>query len=205
MHSENNTVDIELAIGICGHRWVRESSNLLSAIDEVLEKIKQDYPFQSLKLISPLAEGADRVVAKQILLSSNATLAALLPFPVEKYIDDFSTPESLQEFRELYHRAARVVELPGSQVREEAYVALGRTLLDKSAILIAVWDGKAANGRGGTAEIVFEARERGLPLAWILYKQPDSIEDLGIAITESQIKVIFESFPSQKHVSDPES
>lgn len=204
MHSENNTADNELAIGICGHRWVRESLELLSAIDKVVEKIEQDYSFQSLKLVSPLAEGADRVVAKQMLLSSNAALVALFPFPVEDYLVDFSTPVSVREFRDLFVQANQVIELPGHLNREEAYVALGKTLLDQSDVLIAVWDGKPANGRGGTAEIVQEARERGMPLAWIHHTQPGKMETV-VTPDAVQMRLIFERFPSQNTVSGSEN
>jgi hypothetical protein len=34
-------------------------------------------------------------------------------------------------------------------------------------VLLAVWDGRGAQGRGGTGGIVAEARRRGLPLAWV--------------------------------------
>jgi hypothetical protein len=33
--------------------------------------------------------------------------------------------------------------------------------------LLAVWSGQAARGRGGTAEIVAEARTAHLPIAWV--------------------------------------
>ena len=204
MNSDIKTAYVEIAIGISGHRWVRESKDLLNAIDEVIETITQEYSYQSLKLLSPLAEGADRIVAKQILTSSNAYFVAILPFPMQEYLEDFSTAESKQEFHELFRQADQVIELPGSEVREEAYVALGRSLLDLSDILIVLWDGKPANGRGGTAEIVLEARERGLPLAWILHQQPGSIESDAIPLEETQLSIIFERFPSQKPISEPE-
>jgi len=205
MKSEFKTANVELVIGITGHRWVKESQELLNAIDKVLEKITQVYSYRSLKLISPLAEGADRIVARRILSLPDANLVALLPFPMQDYLEDFATPESEREFRELYQRADQVIELPGSQVRDEAYVALGKILLDHSNILIAIWDGEPANGRGGTAEIVLEARGRGLPLAWIVHKQPGSIESDVIPPEEDQESVIFERFPSQKPVSEPEN
>ena len=34
-------------------------------------------------------------------------------------------------------------------------------------ILIAVWDGKGAQGQGGTADIVYHARERQVPVCHI--------------------------------------
>jgi hypothetical protein len=195
MNSKIHIDHTELVIGISGHRWVRESPELLLAIDRVVERINHAYSDVSLKVLSPLAEGADRIVAKRILSSSEAHLIALLPFPIEDYVEDFSTPESVKEFRDLCRQADQVIELPGNQVREEAYVALGRTLLERCAILITIWDGLPANGRGGTEEIVHEARGRRLPLAWILHKQLDLLESGVNPSKEGQIEVFFERFP----------
>jgi hypothetical protein len=37
-------------------------------------------------------------------------------------------------------------------------------MLQASDVLLALWDGQAARGRGGTAQVVAEARELGLPV-----------------------------------------
>jgi hypothetical protein len=195
MDSENKITNTELTIGISGHRWLKESHQFMDAINKVLEEINRVYSFRKLKLLSPLAEGADSIVAKRILSLSNTHLIALLPLPVEEYLEDFSTPESVKEFQEFLHRADQVIELPGNQVREDAYVALGRALLDQCDILVAIWDGEPARGRGGTAEIVREARTRGMPLAWILHKQPESSRSEMSPSEEGQIEVFFERFP----------
>ena len=50
------------------------------------------------------------------------------------------------------------------EVRAQAYEAAGRYVVDHCDLLIAVWDGKPARGRGGTAEIVAYAREKKRPL-----------------------------------------
>jgi hypothetical protein len=34
-------------------------------------------------------------------------------------------------------------------------------------VLIAIWDGKTAQGQGGTGAIMARARQRGLPIAWV--------------------------------------
>lgn len=195
MNSEVCAEDITLAIGVSGHRWATESLDLLNSIDEVLERIAQSYSYKELTLISPLAEGADRIVAMRVLSLPGTRLFALLPFPIKEYLKDFSSKESEQEFQALFHQAEQVKELPGGPDREEAYVALGRVLLDQSDLLIAVWDGKPSNGRGGTEEVVQMARERGLPLAWILYDPPDLNEGDTIPHGETKRKVIYERFP----------
>ena len=45
-----------------------------------------------------------------------------------------------------------------------SYETAGLTMLAQSDILVAVWDGKPADGRGGTGEIVDEAARRGVPV-----------------------------------------
>ena len=45
-----------------------------------------------------------------------------------------------------------------------AFEAAGLTTLAQSDILVAVWDGKPADGRGGTGQIVEEAARRGAPI-----------------------------------------
>jgi hypothetical protein len=205
MNSKYKTADIELTLGISGHLWVNESHELLDAIDQVFEKIQRVYAYDCLKVLSPLAEGADRIVARRALSLPDTMLVAILPFPMKEYLEDFSSAESVQEFRELLHRADYVVELAGRKDREEAYIALGRKLLDQSDILIAIWDGNPANGRGGTAEIVQAARGRGMPLAWITPGMlEERIRDL-ISSDEAQANVIFECFPSHKSRSESEN
>jgi len=45
----------------------------------------------------------------------------------------------------------------------EAYEAAGWVVLDQCDLLIAIWDGKAPRGLGGTGQIVHEALRRGIP------------------------------------------
>jgi hypothetical protein len=43
---------------------------------------------------------------------------------------------------------------------EKAFYEAGKEVVNRSEILIAVWDGKAARGLGGTADIVHFAQSR---------------------------------------------
>ena len=40
----------------------------------------------------------------------------------------------------------------------------GRAVVDRSSVLVAVWDGQPSRGLGGTADVVAYARERGVPV-----------------------------------------
>ena len=45
-----------------------------------------------------------------------------------------------------------------------AYVAANERMLASVEILVAVWDGIPAQGRGGTADVVEQARSEGVPI-----------------------------------------
>jgi hypothetical protein len=51
--------------------------------------------------------------------------------------------------------------MPARESRTEAYEQAGRYVVEHSDVLVAVWDGLSASGRGGTAEIVAWARGLG--------------------------------------------
>lgn len=155
-------------IGATGHRVIAYSDALIAGINRVFDRILHDAPQESWTMISSLAEGADRLVVKQALIRQPSTrLIVPLPLPVEDYLLDFPTPESRREFLEYLQKAAQVIDAPQGTTRPDAYKLAGHYVLQHSQVLIALWDGKEAQGVGGTAEIVFLARRMKLPLAWV--------------------------------------
>jgi hypothetical protein len=153
-----------LIIGVTGHRFLAEESKLRSAVREALRRLMVAFPGRALQVLSPLAEGADRLVAREVLRAPGATLIAVLPLPVEDYRQDFATPASRAAFTRLLKRGAQVLVLPAPATRNEAYEQVGRYVADHCDALIALWDGQGAQGQGGTAEVVGRARERGRPV-----------------------------------------
>jgi hypothetical protein len=128
-----------------------------------------------LVIVSALAEGADRIVA-HAGLDSGASLFAVLPFPRQEYALDFETAASRDDYQYLLSRAALVIELDGKRDQAPgAYEAVGLTMLDYSDLLIAIWDGKAAAGLGGTAGIVAAASNKGIPVLVLNPAQPEPI------------------------------
>ena len=158
-----------LAIGVTGHRRLADEARVAAKIDAALDDIvKQaagegsegDAPAPRLCVVSPLAEGADRLVARRVLAREGAALEAVLPMDEVDYSADFKTEASRLEFRDLLARARAVHWMSRAASREEAYAAAGRYVVDHCDVLIAVWDGRPANGPGGTADIVAYARSR---------------------------------------------
>src|SRR5439155_17705848 len=71
---------IPLVIGVTGHRDLRpeDYERLSSAVVEFSQLLRQRYPHTPLILLSPLAEGADRLVA-EVSLRMGARLVVPLP------------------------------------------------------------------------------------------------------------------------------
>ena len=123
----------------------------------------------SLRLVSPLARGADRLPARAAL-TLGYTLHVPMPFPQAEYERDFDTPEDLAEFRGLLAQAGEDwLALDGDRGPEtnRSYETVGRYVVRHSDVVIAIWDGGPGGGRGGTAEIVRYAAHAGVPVWWL--------------------------------------
>ena len=156
-----------VAVGVSGHRDLIDLAAVSNAVDKALNKIITCFRENSLQVISPLAEGADRVVVWRAMAYYSVRLVVPLPLEVSDYMLDFKSISSKGAFKTLLEHADQVIEIPAEDTREGCYLAAGIYILDHSDVLIAVWDGEPARGIGGTAEIVAEARRRGMPLAWV--------------------------------------
>lgn len=158
---------IPLVVGITGHRDILEQDWPVyeEAVKDFFSALRTDYPNTPITLISALAEGADRLVAR-IALECGHELIAPLPFPLEEYERDF--PDSVTEFRELLGEipASNSFSLPlaedntsvsiqqDSASRDLQYASIAAYLASKSHVVLALWDGKYEIKTGGTAEVV---------------------------------------------------
>jgi hypothetical protein len=119
-----------------------------------------------------LAEGADRIVA-HAGLALGADLQCPLPFLAAEYCHDFEDAASRDEFHNLLAKASAVFQIEGSRAREdESYERVGRMVVEQSDLLIAIWDGEPAAGRGGTTQIVEEALAQHTPVVWLNASEP---------------------------------
>ncbi len=162
-----------VAIGVSGHRDLRQPAAVSGAIDQVLKHILSVYGPDDWTLVSPLAEGADRLVVWRALALASPRLVVPLPLPPQDYQRDFERAESRAAFYSLLETADEVIQMPPQPGREASYLAAGRYVLAHSDVLITIWDGESPRGLGGTGQIVAEARALGLPLAWIRVTRPD--------------------------------
>ncbi|MEO5612838.1 MAG: hypothetical protein ABIT68_08880, partial [Sphingomicrobium sp.] len=174
-------VPFTLCVGITGHRHEAFSAEYLSRLPgqirdvltmmmrgaTVVKAAAADWfaPDEArFVFVSALADGADQIAA-EAALDLGFSLQAALPFTRDEYRRDFQRAEAATRFDALIGKADSVLELPGTRASEpEAYMMAGRATVAHCDILIAVWDGLPARGRGGTAEVVELAIKRGSPV-----------------------------------------
>ncbi|MCK5132439.1 MAG: DUF4071 domain-containing protein [Candidatus Sabulitectum sp.] len=169
-----------IAIGITGHRQLFHPTHIQEKIGFVLKKLAVKHRTDLIRVITPLAEGSDRLFALEAFNTyGNVFLDVILPFEVEEYCKDFSSSKSIEEFRKLLNKASRLViadtanSVEYSQnSRDAAYLGCGKQVVNESDVLIAIWDGEGAGGYGGTADVVQYAREKMKPLVWVNSNPP---------------------------------
>jgi hypothetical protein len=188
----------ELRVGVTGHRVFAEGPHVLAGVETALDQIEAEYRGRPLVVVSCLAEGADRLVAEAALRRVGARLVAVLPMLQRDLVADFGAPESRDEFLTLLSRASEIVQMPARATRDEAYVAANNWLLDNIDVLVAVWDGLAAEGPGGTAEVVAQARARAMSLAWVHESNGKRGATEATSLGAEQGRMTFEN-PSTAH------
>jgi len=187
-------VPYRIRIGVTGHRKLDDPAAVQAMVRKAIDTAVHNlFPSKSLpyidrirragttaisySVLSPLAEGADRIVARAVLEYPGARLDVVLPLALEDYVEDFHAEESKKEFRQLLARCRRPLQLRSSrnqdaaghpagaaELRSEAYSRAGQFVVDHCDALIAVWDGEPERGRGGTAEVVTYAIDQKRPV-----------------------------------------
>jgi len=94
---------------VTGHRDVPDEEAVAVRVREALARIRELRPASdatpvALTVVSSLAEGADRLVAREVL-AAGGELEVPLPLAVDDYELDFETETSRAEFRQLLERA----------------------------------------------------------------------------------------------------
>jgi multisubunit Na+/H+ antiporter MnhB subunit len=160
-------IAIPLVIAVTGHRDLvpDEVPGIRERVRNLLADLAKRYPERRLRVMSPLAEGADRLVAREAL-ALGVELIVPLPMPREAYIKDFQTEESVREFDHLCAGANEILELPLARkntlediadygpARDLQYAQVGIFLCAHCHILLAIWDGKLTGDLGGTGQVV---------------------------------------------------
>ena len=157
-----------LIVGVSGHRDLdpAELPRLKDAVAAFLTQIKSYLPDTEVHMVVGMAPGADLLVV-ETALDLNVQVEAVLPMSLDQYAADFQ-PNTLQHLKELLrHPRVHCRELradaqesrdaaPLSSVdaRNAMYAKLTDTLIRRSSLLLALWDGRPSNLSGGTADTV---------------------------------------------------
>lgn len=148
-----------MRVGFTGHQsrpgiqwpWVREQLGL------ALDALGREFVGYS-----SLAVGADQIFAEEVI-SRGCVFNAVIPYAT--YENEFEVVDA-QRYRLLLNKSA-VVELDLPYEGEQAFFEAGRWIVDRSEVLMTVWDGKPSQGFGGTADIVAYAEKLGRPIVHI--------------------------------------
>jgi hypothetical protein len=188
--------DPTLGVGITGHRSIAAEPIVSEAVEAAITRVlralekgsrssRPDKPFATstrfrLKVVSMLAEGAD-LLGMQAGLDCGAELVGVLPFDERSYREAFASAPSRALFDNVWSKLSSIVVLGGFVGDNASYEQANRAILDRSDVVIAVWDGDPARGRGGTGDVVHDALERGLPVIVIRPHAETTPKLLGVA------------------------
>lgn len=171
-----------LCVGITGHRELPGRSlvplqmlvgSLLREIADAVHGVGKAHPAMfadtnpDMVLLSQCARGADQLVAR-VAADHGYQLRAVLPFARAIYAQDFTQGAERAQFEALLDSARALWELPnGRDAEDKAYALAGEATIAQCDLVLAIWDGKASRGPGGTADVVDYAVRRGVPVIHI--------------------------------------
>jgi hypothetical protein len=181
---------LPIVIGVSGHRHLRAADlpKHREHVRQLFGELRRRYPTTPLRILTALAEGADRLVA-EVALDEGLELLVPLPLEPADYERDF--PGSVAEFHSILRRVppAQVFVLPQDEDsesapltpherREKSYRAVGVFLAQQSHLLLALWDGHSSASTAGTSAVVHLKLEgpSGMPEAGL---RPLDAEDGG--------------------------
>jgi hypothetical protein len=183
---------LPIVVGCTGHRDLREEDipHLEESYRKILADLQSQYTSTPFIILTALAEGADRIVAR-VARNENIPYYVALPLERDLYEDDFKTEASRIEFRELLEGATMSFTTPlvhgatKEGIREHGperrlqYAQVGAVVSRYSQIVIAFWDGVDLQKTGGTSNVL-RFRLQGLPDIEGLAHHPLDSVDTGI-------------------------
>jgi len=167
-----------ICIGIVGHLDVHreDEGQAAKAMATLFDAIVAQFPSTPVRMLSPLAVGADRIAARAFIRAKEDLaarhpdrarrweLVVPMPLPRDLFVADF--PDAIDEFEHLLAQASHAFSLParpGSRIEELSRHGVARDLQYQDAsryvathcdILVAIWDGLDPKKIGGTCDTI---------------------------------------------------
>ncbi len=138
-------------VGFTGHRHLADTDGASQAIRTALEGLRREVPGEWIAF-SSIASGGDRLFVREAR-ALGLSWHAILPLPRAEFARDFA-PSEWPEVEATLATAGHVRVIGDSEDREEGYLDCGIETVNEADVLLALWDGDAARGKGGTADIV---------------------------------------------------
>ena len=151
-------------VGFTGHRRIENEGKVAQVLRDLVVSLRRELGREIVGR-SSIASGADTLFA-EACRGAKIPWIALLPFPEAEFKKDF-TDGDWKRARELLDQAERVEVWSATAERPAGYLDCGLATVDGANLMLALWDGKAPRGAGGTAQIVEHARRVQKPLVII--------------------------------------
>jgi hypothetical protein len=159
-------------IGFTGHQKI-DRPERWDWIREQFARVLQKAAGRGDRVLSALAAGGDQLFAETAL---GLGVPVEVIIPCGGYETTFDEPGEQERYEGLLVKAAEVTRLGFAAPSEDAYLAAGQHIVDRAGLLVALWNGKPAAGKGGTGDIVAYARDRGRP---VIHVHPDVMQVFG--------------------------
>ena len=173
-------------IGITGNRDISNEQSIFikKSIDDFLKKSLENKSFEEIIILTPLADGVDRIIAN-VVLDNYSDIKILVPLAFNENlykntfgkglkINNISQAESIKEYENLLEKIKKHNKCDNiyinlkfdkenylnqnideqRKIRNEQYYLLGEYLIEKSDSLIAVYDENREIKKGSTLEII---------------------------------------------------
>ncbi len=151
--ADHFTNRLPFVVGVTGHRHIDPAAEprLAAEVDTVLSGLRGRLVDTPLIMLCGMASGADLLCAERAL-AAGIPVCALLPAPLERYERDFSAGD-LDRFHAVLEHVLEIRVLDEDDI-ERGYVRLAQSIARYSHFVIALWDGVASRGDGGTGDVV---------------------------------------------------
>jgi hypothetical protein len=148
-------------VGFSGHRQLTDPAAVAKAVTATLETLRREARGEWVA-VSSVATGGDQLFVAQAR-ALGLSWHAILPLPKAEFARDFS-PEEWNTVEQTLAQAEHIRVITENGTREDAYLDCGMETVNGCDVLLAVWDGDPARGKGGTADVVEYARSLGKPV-----------------------------------------